>query len=96
MEDAKTFLFYLFGLASLIMVSILFTGRIEPLEPEPVSAPVTSRISTVRTMATLPEADQRRCLSNHQKIRLREIPDVTSLEGAHFGERSDWHVTSWK
>jgi len=68
MEDTRTLLFYLLSLAGLIIIAILFTGRIEPPETEP----------TVKPTARPAEVAQEGCPTLSQIIFY--VPDLTTME----------------
>jgi len=75
MEDSKTLQFYVVGLAGLITLSILFTGRIEPPETEPL---LTTRVPTtaaVKPMARPVQVSQKGCPIANHKIMLY-IPEM--------------------
>jgi hypothetical protein len=74
-EDSKSLSFYLFGLAGLILVSVVFTGRIEPPPVEPLPPIPTSPTAT----PTLAEIAQKDC-STHSVRVIFYVPDLTPLE----------------
>jgi len=77
-EDSKTLLFYLVGLAGLIAISILFTGRIEPPPVEPL--PITTAFPTeMATSVRLTEVAQEGCSAISEQI-IFYVPDLTTLE----------------
>jgi len=76
MEDGKTFLLYLFGLAGLITLSILFTGRIEPLEIESPPINPTPMIVVDQPTARPAQISQKACPTVSQKIMLY-MPEMT-------------------
>jgi len=75
MEDSKTLLFYLFGLAGLITISILFTGRIEPPPFEPLPA-ISASPTATPTPAELAQAG---CSTTTERA-IFYVPDLTTLE----------------
>jgi hypothetical protein len=71
MEDTKTLLFYLLGLAGLIIVSILFTGRPEEPGVEPLlatSSPTKSAITPGQ-----PENQPKACALPPQKLVYKRL-----------------------
>jgi hypothetical protein len=80
MEDSKILLLYLAGLAGLIAVSILLTGRIEPLEIEPLPPTATLTVTQVKSTASLLEVEQKVCSSTTQQMTAGYIVDVAHLD----------------
>lgn len=76
MEDSKTLWLYLVGLAGLIVVSILFTGRVESLEIEPQPPPATQ----VKSTASLLEAKRKSCSSTAPQMSAGYLADLAHLD----------------
>ena len=80
MEDSKTLLFYLLSFAGLIVVSIMFTGRIEQPEIEAQQPAIVLPTTTkVKSTTNALETDQELCASINQMAFY--TPDLTHLEG---------------
>ncbi|MCI0529445.1 MAG: hypothetical protein L0Y56_18555 [Nitrospira sp.] len=80
MEDSKTLLFYLFGLAGLIIVAVLFTGRIESPEIGPLPVSLVPTVTPVGGTVSRTEADQKACSATAQRITMGYIPYLVNME----------------
>ena len=69
-EPKQSFLLYVLGVAGLVAASILFTGRIEPAEIEPLATP-----SIIMSEPTPPEADSAGCTSAIKELTFAYLPD---------------------
>jgi protocatechuate 3,4-dioxygenase beta subunit len=81
-EDPKTFLFYILGLVGLIISSILFTSRIEPLPLEPLPSTPAKQTGTP-TPSRSTEIIQEGCSPSSERT-LFYIPDPASLESSRI------------
>lgn len=74
MKNLKTVLFYVLGLAGLVVVSVLYTGRMEAdIRPLPTATPV---VRNTPTLAPTTEADQGGCRITPRGSSYGYLPDA--------------------
>ena len=79
MEGLKTLLFYLFGLAGLVGVTIFSTSQIERVEIRPLPPHTPTIALTPQSTAASPEIGQIGCALISERIAFGYLPDTATL-----------------